>query len=91
MPQPGPENVNTSVELVRDMQARANFDPALKIGPWVINKAAEHGLHGLIVRALANDTIDFGPPLIINEGQIDDMSDSVARALDDALVHVSAL
>ncbi|MBZ0217047.1 MAG: aminotransferase class III-fold pyridoxal phosphate-dependent enzyme, partial [Fimbriimonadaceae bacterium] len=75
-------------EMVRDKKARENFDPALKLGPWVMKKAAEHGL---IVRALVNDTIAFCPPLIINEKQINEMFDCVTRALDDASAHVSEL
>ena len=77
-----------AIELVRDKPARANFDAALKIAPWVVNRALEHGL---IVRPLVNDTIAFCPPLIITEPQIDDMFDSMTRALDDALVHVASL
>jgi 4-aminobutyrate--pyruvate transaminase len=76
-----------AVELVQDKAAKKNFDPARKIGPWVMNKAADHGL---IVRALLNDTIAFCPPLIITEEQIDDMFDKFGRALDDALAHVDA-
>lgn len=52
-----------------------------------MNKAADHGL---IVRALLNDTIAFCPPLIITEEQIDDMFDKFGRALDDAFAHVDA-
>ena len=77
-----------AVELVRNKQARENFDPTLKIGPWVMNKAAEHGL---IVRALLNDSIAFCPPLIIDENQIDDMFDRFSRALDEAQTYVDAL
>jgi 4-aminobutyrate--pyruvate transaminase len=77
-----------AIELVRDKEARENFDPALKIGPWVMNKALEHGL---IVRALVNDTIAFCPPLIITEAQIDDMFDRFARTLDEAAEMVAAL
>jgi len=76
-----------AVELVQDKAAKKNFDPARKIGPWVMNKAADHGL---IVRALLNDTIAFCPPLIITEEQIDDMFDKFGLALDDALAHVNA-
>jgi 4-aminobutyrate--pyruvate transaminase len=77
-----------AIELVCNKQRRENFDRSLKIGPWVVNKAMEHGL---IVRALVNDTIAFCPPLIITEPQIDDMFDRIARALDDAVVHVASL
>ncbi|MCP4472871.1 MAG: aminotransferase class III-fold pyridoxal phosphate-dependent enzyme [Gammaproteobacteria bacterium] len=77
-----------AVELVRDKSAKTNFDPAQKIGPWVMNRAAEHGL---IVRALLNDTIAFCPPLIIDEQQADDLFDCFARTLDDTVGHVAGL
>jgi len=73
--------------LVRDKAGRINFDPAEKVGPWVADRAAHHGL---IVRPLLNDTIAFCPPLIITESQVDDMFDAVERALDDAIDHVAA-
>ena len=69
------------IELVADTKTRTNFDPARKVGAWTMNKAAEHGL---IVRALINDTIALCPPLIITEPQIDEMFDRLERALDDA-------
>lgn len=70
-----------AVEMVEDKASRKNFDASRKVGPWVMNRALEHGL---IVRALVNDTIGFCPPLIISESQIDDMFDRFARCLDDA-------
>jgi 4-aminobutyrate--pyruvate transaminase len=70
-----------AVELVKDKKTRQNFDPALKIGAWVVNKATEHGL---IARGLANDTVALCPPLIITETQIDEVFDRLGRALDDA-------
>ncbi len=77
-----------AVELVRDKKSRENFDRAVKIGPWVVNRAMEHGL---IVRALINDTIAFCPPLIITEQQIDDMFDAMALTLDDAMKHLTSI
>ncbi len=77
-----------AVELVRDKSTRENFDPAHKIGAWIMNRALEHGL---IVRALVNDTIAFCPPLIITEAQIDDMFDRFATTLDEAVEMVAAL
>ena len=65
-----------------DERARINFDPAQKVGPWVMNRALEHGL---IVRALVNDTIAFCPPLIIEKTQIEDMFDCFERTLDDVV------
>lgn len=70
-----------AVELVEDKAARRNFDPVRKLGAWTMARALEHGL---IVRALANDTIALCPPLIITAEQIDDMFDRLSRTLDDA-------
>lgn len=77
-----------AVELVRDKRTRQNFDPTLKLGAWAANKALEHGL---IVRALANDTIALCPPLIIDQAQVDEMFDRLGRALDDTQRHLDAL
>ena len=46
--------------------------------------------HGLIVRALINDTLGICPPLIIEEPQIDDLFDRLGRALDDTLARMPA-
>jgi 4-aminobutyrate--pyruvate transaminase len=46
-----------------------------------MNKALDHGL---IVRALVNDTIALCPPLVITAAQIDDMFDRLECTLDDA-------
>ncbi|MCP5037408.1 MAG: aminotransferase class III-fold pyridoxal phosphate-dependent enzyme [Rhodobacteraceae bacterium] len=76
------------LELVKDKATRANFDPAQKVASWVAERAIDHGL---IVRPLLNDTIAFCPPLIIDEGQINDMFDAIERALDDAMTYVAGL
>ncbi len=68
-----------AVELVADKAARKNFDPAQKIGPRLVKLGEEQGL---ILRTLPNDSIAFSPPLIINEGEIDDMLDRFGKALD---------
>ena len=69
------------IELVADKAAKRNFDAQRKVGPWTMNKALEHGL---IVRAVVNDTIALCPPLIISAAEIDDMFDRFERTLDDA-------
>ena len=76
-----------AVELVEDKPSRRNFDPARKIGAMAMNCALEHGL---IVRALINDTLGICPPLIIEEPQVDDLFDRLGRALDDTLARVQA-
>ena len=71
-----------AVQLVPDKAKNEVFDPALKVGP----AAAKHcAAHGLIIRPMPGDAIALCPPLIITEGQIDDMFDSLGRALDDSL------
>ena len=69
-----------AVELVADRAARANFDPALKIGARLA-KLGE--AHGVISRALANDSLAFSPPLIITEAEVTTMLDRFERALDE--------
>ncbi|MGZ8325850.1 MAG: aminotransferase class III-fold pyridoxal phosphate-dependent enzyme, partial [Rhodoplanes sp.] len=70
-----------AVELVADKAVKRNFDAQRKVGPWTMNKALEHGL---IVRAVVNDTIALCPPLIISAAELDDMFDRLERTLDDA-------
>ena len=49
-----------AVELVKDKTSKTTFDPGRKVATWVTDKAFEHGL---IVRALPNDTVAVCPPL----------------------------
>lgn len=69
------------LELVADKAGKRNFETQQKVGAWTMNRAVEHGL---IVRALVNDTIALCPPLVISEAQIDDLFDRLERTLDDA-------
>jgi 4-aminobutyrate--pyruvate transaminase len=66
-------------ELVADKETRSSFDPARKVGPYLLERALAHGL---IIRALG-DRIGFSPPLVITPAEIDDMYARFARALDD--------
>ena len=68
-----------AVELVADRHARRNFDPGLKVGGRLMQIGQEHGL---ILRAMSNDSIGFSPPLIITEAEVDEMLDRFGRALD---------
>jgi 4-aminobutyrate--pyruvate transaminase len=69
------------VELVADKATKRNFDAQRKVGPWTMNKALDHGL---IARALVNDTIAICPPLVITATQLDDLFDRLEGTLDDA-------
>ncbi|MEE8332455.1 MAG: aminotransferase [Alphaproteobacteria bacterium] len=66
-------------ELVADKKTGAPFDPARKVGPYLLGRAQAHGL---IVRALG-DRIAFSPPLVINNDEIAEMFTRFGRALDD--------
>ena len=76
-----------AVQLAKDKAKRELFDPALKMGAAVAAHAAEHGL---LVRAVVEDTVCLCPPLIITEEQVDDMFDRLGRALDDGLKTAAA-
>ena len=67
------------VELVADKATREPFDPALKIGPYLVQRAQANGL---IIRALG-DRIGFSPPLVISNSEIDDMYARFSSALDE--------
>ena len=67
------------IELVADKAGKRPFDPAFKVGTYLMSRAREHGL---IVRALG-DTVVCAPPLIITEDEIDELGARFHRALAD--------
>ena len=70
------------VELVADKAGKRPFDPALKVGAYLMSRAREYGL---IVRALG-DTVVCAPPLIVTEDEIDELGARFRRALADTEV-----
>jgi 4-aminobutyrate--pyruvate transaminase len=69
-----------AVELVKDKATREHFPPEAGMGPAVV----EAGLrHGVIMRAMTDDTIAFSPPLVITAEEAEDMLARARRALDD--------
>jgi 4-aminobutyrate--pyruvate transaminase len=70
------------VELVRDKEAKTSFDIRAGVGAKVVAFAQEEGV---ILRAVAGDTIAVCPPLVISEGEIHDLFDCLERALDRGL------
>jgi len=74
-----------AVELVADKAARRNFDPAKKVGPRLMKLAEQHGV---IIRAMTNDSIGFSPPLIITEEEVNAMLDRFGAALDALAVEL---
>jgi 4-aminobutyrate--pyruvate transaminase len=67
------------VELVPDKPGRGTFDPLGRAGGLFVAKAQAHGL---IVRNL-QDTVALCPPLIISEGEIEELLRKFGRALEE--------
>ena len=63
----------------KDKSTKESFLPAEGVGPKAAAFAQEEGL---ISRAVGGDTLGLCPPLIIEEGDINDMFDAMGRALD---------
>jgi 4-aminobutyrate--pyruvate transaminase len=68
-----------AIELVPDKPGRGTFDPAGSAGSLFVARAQANGL---IVRNL-QDTVALCPPLIISEGEIDEMLRKFGKALDE--------
>ncbi len=73
-----------AVEMVRSKATREPFAPELGIGTYLAARAQERGL---LFRAMG-DAAAFAPPLIISEGEIDEMLNRFGQALDDTLAMV---
>ncbi len=74
-----------ALELVADKTSKRSFDPAQGVGPYLADRAADHGL---IVRAMG-DNIGLCPPLVISESEIDEMIARLGKALDETEAHVA--
>ncbi|MHB2265372.1 aminotransferase [Aliihoeflea sp. PC F10.4] len=73
------------VELVADKATKRSFDPKSGVGAQVA-KFCEN--NGLIQRAIG-DTIAFCPPMIISEGELNELFDRFEKALGEAEAWVS--
>ncbi|WP_378941390.1 aminotransferase [Mesorhizobium sp. ANAO-SY3R2] len=73
------------VELVADPVAGTPFDPALQVGQQFQALARENGL---ITRCM-RDTVGFSPPLIIGDGEVDDMLERFSATLGAIEARVS--
>ena len=68
-----------AVELVRDKETKEPFEPTDGVGVYLQGRLLEHGV---ITRVFADATW-FAPPLVITEGEIEELLDRFGRALDD--------
>jgi len=73
------------IQLVQDKTTRALWDPALKVGTMVQDRAHERGLY---LRSIPPDRISFMPPLIISEDEVAEATAILKAALDDVWAEV---
>ena len=71
-----------AVELVADKRSKRSFEAKAGVGAYCVAQAQDEGL---IVRAVAGDSIAICPPLIITPSEIDELFDKLTRALDRTL------
>jgi 4-aminobutyrate--pyruvate transaminase len=69
-----------AVELVRNKATKESFDPKAGIAAYLVRRAQQHGA---ILRNMPGDIVAFSPPLVIAEGEIDEMLACFGKALDD--------
>jgi 4-aminobutyrate--pyruvate transaminase len=69
-----------AVELVREKATKRSFDPKAGVAAYLVRRAQDHGA---ILRNMPGDIVAFSPPLIISEGEIDELMGCFGRALDD--------
>lgn len=74
-----------AVELVANKQSGQEFQGGA-VGATVIKHCQDNGL---ILRAVAGNSIAFCPPLIISNEQIDEMVDKFSRALESTMEFVT--
>jgi 4-aminobutyrate--pyruvate transaminase len=69
-----------AVEIVRDKSTKQSFDPKAGVAAFLVRRAQHHGV---ILRNMPGDIVAFCPPLIISEGEIDEVMAGFRKALDD--------
>ena len=68
-----------ALEFSPNPQARALFDPSLKVGPRIAAAALEENL---IARAMPQgDILGFAPPMTINREEVDEVVARTRRAV----------
>lgn len=70
-----------SIELVRDRDTRASFEPGVKAASRLFAKALERGLITRAIMIDGTDIVALCPPLVIDSGQIDETMNILSDAL----------
>jgi 4-aminobutyrate--pyruvate transaminase len=74
-----------AVEIVRDKATKQSFEPKAGVAAFLVRRAQHHGV---ILRSMPGDIVAFCPPLIVKEGEIDEMLAGFGKALDDTAAMV---
>ncbi len=75
-----------AVELVANKTTGQSFENGA-MGAYAIGRCQEHGL---ILRAVAGNSLAVCPPLIVNESHIDEICDTLGKVLDETLAHANS-
>jgi adenosylmethionine-8-amino-7-oxononanoate aminotransferase len=70
-----------AIELVANKQTGKAFANG-SIGAYAVQRCQEHGL---IVRAVAGNSLAVCPPLVISQAQVDELIEKLGMAIDDTL------
>lgn len=78
-----------ALELVEDRATKAPFDPKRRIHARLKQQAMNNGLMcypmGGTVDGVSGDHVMLAPPYIVNEAELDEIIDKLARSLDQVL------
>ena len=74
-----------AIEIVRDKATKQSFEAKAAVAAFLVRRAQHHGV---ILRSMPGDIVAFCPPLIVQEGEIDEMLTGFGKALDDTAVMV---
>ena len=75
------------LDIVADKRTHAMFDPALDVSALIERNLKKHAL---ILRVIGN-RIALSPPVIITEGEVDEMVARLERALDNTAAELRGL
>ena len=68
-----------ALEFVKNKATKEPFEPAGKVGAYLVDRAKDHGL---ILRNIV-DSVAFSPPLIISSDELDSVFDRFDKALEE--------
>jgi len=67
------------VEMVKNKKTKEPFDPKAGVGVYLAGRARANG----VISRCIGETFAFSPPLVINEGEIDELLAAFGKSLDE--------